>query len=81
MASVLVLHPGSMGGAVAAALTDEGHSVHWVEAGRSTATAERAAAAGAVGHPSLGEALSEVDVVLSICPPDNAMCRAPRTGR
>ena len=73
MVSVLVLHPGSMGGAVAAALTDVGHSVHWVTAGRSIATAERASAAGSIGHDSLAEALAEVDVVLSICPPDNAV--------
>jgi 3-hydroxyisobutyrate dehydrogenase-like beta-hydroxyacid dehydrogenase len=63
---VVVMHPGAMGSAVAAALAPP---VHWVPAGRSAATARRAREAGleAVEDPRAA------DVILSICPPDRAL--------
>lgn len=73
MANVLVLHPGSMGAAVAACVTANGHTVHWVSDGRSAATRARADDADAIGHPTMAEAVAAVDIVISVCPPDNAL--------
>ena len=73
MANVLVLHPGSMGAAVAACVTVNGHTAHWASDGRSAATRARADDAGAIGHPTMLEAVDAVDVVISVCPPDNAL--------
>ncbi len=73
MTNVLVLHPGAMGGVVATDLTRAGHQPHWVSANRSPATVERADQAGAVGHDDLASAIAACAVVLSICPPDNAL--------
>lgn len=65
--TVGVLHPGSMGSAVAAAV--RGARVLWCPAGRSAATAERARSAGLTSVPELADLLATSDVVLSICPP------------
>ncbi|MCP5027484.1 MAG: NAD(P)-dependent oxidoreductase [Actinomycetia bacterium] len=73
MTDVLVLHPGSMGGVVAADLARAGHQPHWVSADRSPATTERAEQAGSLGHPDLASAIEACAVILSICPPDNAL--------
>lgn len=73
MANVLILHPGSMGAAVAACVTANGHTAHWVSDGRSAATRARADDAGAIGYPTMAEAVDAADVVISVCPPDNAL--------
>jgi 3-hydroxyisobutyrate dehydrogenase-like beta-hydroxyacid dehydrogenase len=67
--NVVVMHPGAMGSAVAAALP---RPVFWVPAGRSQATAQRAREAGldALEDPR------SADVILSICPPDQALALA-----
>lgn len=62
-----------MGGVVAADLTRAGHHPHWVSAHRSPATSERADQAGAIGHAGLASAIEACAVVLSVCPPDNAL--------
>lgn len=67
--TVGVLHPGSMGAAVAAAVAAGGARVLWCPRGRSTASVERAAAAGLEAAPDLPGLLAASDVVLSICPP------------
>ncbi|HWV86213.1 MAG TPA: DUF1932 domain-containing protein [Capillimicrobium sp.] len=72
MATIGVLHPGSMGAAVGGALAGAGHEVLWVAAGRSAATARRAEASGLADAGTLDELLSRSAVVLSICPPDAA---------
>ncbi|MCX4718131.1 NAD(P)-dependent oxidoreductase [Streptomyces virginiae] len=72
MTTVTVLHPGSMGAAVAAQVVAAGHEVLWVPDGRSEATRERAVQAGAVAVDSLATALHRSSVVLSICPPQAA---------
>jgi len=41
----------------------------WLDAGRSTATAERADAAGLTAVSSLSEFVQQADIVVSICPP------------
>jgi 3-hydroxyisobutyrate dehydrogenase-like beta-hydroxyacid dehydrogenase len=74
-----LLHPGEMGAAVAGCLTGRGHQVLWVPAGRSPATAARAAAAGltaADGPDAAAQAADlarRADVILSICPPHAAL--------
>ena len=64
-----VLHPGAMGASVAAAC---GGEVLWCPAGRSDATIERAAAAGLVAVPTLGELVEGSEVIVSVCPPASA---------
>jgi 3-hydroxyisobutyrate dehydrogenase-like beta-hydroxyacid dehydrogenase len=72
MATIGVLHPGSMGAAVGGALAGAGHEVLWVSGGRSAATARRAEAVGLTDAGTLGALLERSAVVLSICPPDAA---------
>ncbi|MBM7052965.1 DUF1932 domain-containing protein [Streptomyces durocortorensis] len=72
MTTVTVLHPGSMGAAVAAELVVGGHEVLWVPKGRSERTWRRAREAGATACDSLAEALCRSAVVLSVCPPQAA---------
>ncbi len=67
-----VLHPGEMGAAVAAALRSCGHDVVWASAGRSPATAARAAEAGLRDVGSAQDLAAASDVVVSVCPPHEA---------
>lgn len=67
-----VLHPGQMGSAIAAAVVAGGTEVLWCGAGRSRATATRAADAGLRPVPTLDSLLSASEVVLSVCPPASA---------
>lgn len=71
--TIAVLHPGEMGGAVAANLVVRGHRVLWAGAGRSAASRERAENAGLEDLGTLARAVSAADVVLSVCPPHAAM--------
>ena len=68
-----VLHPGEMGAAVGACLTQRGLTVLWASAGRSPATADRAAAAGMRDVGSASEMSGQADVILSVCPPHAAL--------
>ncbi|MFF2123551.1 DUF1932 domain-containing protein [Kitasatospora sp. NPDC058184] len=67
-----VLHPGSMGAAVAACAVSAGARVLWCPIGRSTATRDRAEQAGLEPVAELARLLEQSDVVLSLCPPDAA---------
>ncbi|GAA3163547.1 DUF1932 domain-containing protein [Streptomyces ramulosus] len=67
--TVGILHPGSMGAAVAACAATNATEVLWCEAGRSPASAERAAQAGLTSVPTLVELLDRSDIVVSLCPP------------
>ena len=69
----LVLHPGAMGASIAAAVSSAGHEVIGVASGRSRATLDRAREAKITLVETLEEAISRVDVVLSICPPEAAL--------
>ncbi|MFF9349482.1 DUF1932 domain-containing protein [Streptomyces sp. NPDC014734] len=72
MTTVTLLHPGSMGAAVAAQAVAAGHEVLWVPERRSEATHRRAKEAGATACGSLAEAVSRSTVVLAVCPPQAA---------
>jgi 3-hydroxyisobutyrate dehydrogenase-like beta-hydroxyacid dehydrogenase len=68
-----VLHPGEMGAAVGGCLSQRGLIVLWASAGRSPATAARAAAAGMRDVVSADELSGQADVILSVCPPHAAL--------
>jgi len=69
MTVVGVLHPGSMGAAVAAQARLNGAEVLWCPTGRSLATEERARRSGLTAVNDLDELTERSDVILSICPP------------
>jgi 3-hydroxyisobutyrate dehydrogenase-like beta-hydroxyacid dehydrogenase len=73
MTVIALLHPGAMGSRVGGELVGRGHQVRWLTAGRSAATADRAAAEGLVAMPDLASFLHGADVVLSVCPPQGAL--------
>ncbi len=62
-----------MGAAVGGCLSQRGLTVLWASAGRSPATAARAAAAGMRDVGSPGELSGQADVILSVCPPHAAL--------
>ena len=70
---IAVLHPGEMGGAVAACLVAAGHDVIWVSDGRGGQTAGRAAEAGLTDAGTLKAAVGQASVMVSICPPHAAL--------
>ncbi|MFJ8692817.1 DUF1932 domain-containing protein [Streptomyces roseolilacinus] len=67
--TVGILHPGSMGAAVAACAASNATEVLWCENGRSTASAERAVRFGLTPVTTLSELLGRSDIVISLCPP------------
>ncbi|WP_328743591.1 DUF1932 domain-containing protein (plasmid) [Streptomyces caniferus] len=67
--TVGILHPGSMGAAVAACAVANAAEVLWCAAGRSTASAARAEQFGLTPVPTLRELLDRSDIVISLCPP------------
>ncbi|MFE9387566.1 DUF1932 domain-containing protein [Streptomyces sp. NPDC007025] len=67
--TVGILHPGSMGAAVAACAATNAADVLWCETGRSTASVERAARFGLTSVATLAELLDRSDIVISLCPP------------
>ena len=67
-----VLHPGEMGSSVAGALRAAGNRVCWASAGRSTATAERAARIGLEDAGALDQLAARCAVIVSVCPPHAA---------
>jgi putative dehydrogenase len=73
---VAVIAPGAMGAAVAQRLTENGVEVRTLLDGRSAASTARAAAAGM--RPVNEAAVAEVDILLSIVPPGDALALAER---
>ncbi|WP_329156345.1 DUF1932 domain-containing protein (plasmid) [Streptomyces sp. NBC_01456] len=67
--TVGILHPGSMGAAVAACAATNAAAVLWCETGRSAASMERAAEFGLMPVATLAELLDRSDIVISLCPP------------
>jgi 3-hydroxyisobutyrate dehydrogenase-like beta-hydroxyacid dehydrogenase len=74
--TVGLLHPGEMGAAVGACLTRHGLPVLWASAGRSPASAARAASAGLRDAGTAADLAGEAGVILSICPPHAALAVA-----
>ncbi|MEU8892918.1 DUF1932 domain-containing protein [Streptomyces sp. NPDC048442] len=64
-----ILHPGSMGAAVAGCAATNATDVLWCETGRSSASLERADEFGLTSVATLAELLDRSDIVISLCPP------------
>ncbi|MEZ5411545.1 MAG: DUF1932 domain-containing protein [Acidimicrobiales bacterium] len=71
MTTIGFLHPGKMGASLAACANGAAERL-WVSAGRSPATASRAAAAQLVDAGELATLCHRSDVIVSICPPSAA---------
>ena len=71
--TITLLNPGDMGSVVGACAHTAGNRVLWVNEGRSAQSHARAQAAGLEAVGSLTDALSESDIVLSVCPPHAAV--------
>ncbi|MGA5430678.1 DUF1932 domain-containing protein [Streptomyces koyangensis] len=67
--TVGILHPGSMGAAVAACAATNAAEVLWCAAERSAASTERATHFGLRPAGTLAELLDRSDIVISLCPP------------
>lgn len=67
-----ILHPGEMGITVAITARNSGSDVFWVSAGRSTATAKRAADAGLQDAGTVAKLCEICPVIVSVCPPEFA---------
>lgn len=67
--TVGILHPGSLGAAVAACAKSHAASVLWCSAGRSGTTAARAERHGLEPISELSGLLARADVLISLCPP------------
>ncbi|MFE2871858.1 DUF1932 domain-containing protein [Embleya sp. NPDC059259] len=72
MTTIGILHPGSMGAAVAGELTGNGLTVLWCAAGRSAATEARATKFNLESVEELDELLDRSACVISLCPPGAA---------
>ncbi len=73
MTTVGLLHPGSMGARIGAALRAVGHDVAWVRAGRSVETTRRAHDAGLRPIGATRTLARECRVLISVCPPGHAV--------
>ncbi|MGW3635615.1 DUF1932 domain-containing protein [Streptomyces sp. NPDC005122] len=69
MTTLGILHPGSMGAAVAAQARRSGAKVLWCPAGRSRSSEERAERYGLTQVHVLSEMVEQADIILSLCPP------------
>lgn len=67
--TVGILHPGSMGAAIAACAATNAAAVVWCSAGRSAASTMRAEQFGLTPVATLSELLDRSDIVISLCPP------------
>lgn len=68
-ATVAILFAGDMGAALGARMVEDGHRVLTVVAGRGPDTRQRAQEAGVTVVPTLGDAVRDADVVVSLVPP------------
>jgi len=71
--TIALLHPGNMGSTVGAAAATSGARVLWSSQDRSEASRKRANVAGLEDAKTLGAAVDQADIVLSVCPPDAAV--------
>jgi 3-hydroxyisobutyrate dehydrogenase-like beta-hydroxyacid dehydrogenase len=75
-----LLHPGEMGAAIGGQLVRAGHRVLWSSAGRSAATADRAARAGLHDAGDATALAAASEIVLSVAPPAAAAAVAASIG-
>jgi 3-hydroxyisobutyrate dehydrogenase-like beta-hydroxyacid dehydrogenase len=68
-----LLHPGEMGAGIGAALVEAGYTVTWASAGRSSASARRAASANLVDLGTVEAMVDRCQLIMSICPPTHAV--------
>jgi 3-hydroxyisobutyrate dehydrogenase-like beta-hydroxyacid dehydrogenase len=73
MSTIGLLSPGQMGASVGAAATYSGATVVWAGEGRSDASRQRAEKAGLEDCGSIETLVSSSDIILSVCPPHDAM--------
>ena len=71
-----MVSPGAMGAAIGSALAAGGQQVGWASEGRSAATRSRAESAGLVDLGSLTAVRDTCELVMSICPPADALSTA-----
>src|SRR5437762_13152030 len=76
--SIAIIAPGAMGSAIAARMRERGAIIRTSLAGRSPASAARAAAAGMIAAANDRALVESVDVILSIVPPGDALGVAER---
>ncbi|MEV0966757.1 DUF1932 domain-containing protein [Streptomyces sp. NPDC049910] len=69
MTTLGILHPGSMGAAVAAQARHSGAEVLWCPVGRSASSKARAERYGLTPVRTLSEMIERADIILSLCPP------------
>ncbi|WP_435601202.1 DUF1932 domain-containing protein [Streptomyces sp. C10-9-1] len=69
MTTLGILHPGSMGAAVAAQARRSGAEVLWCPVGRSASSKARAERYGLTPVRALSEMIERADIILSLCPP------------
>jgi len=72
MKSIALLYPGNMGSTIGACAATSGARVLWAAEHRSAASRARAKHAGLVEVESLTAAVTQSDIVLSVCPPEFA---------
>ena len=72
IAALGILHPGKMGSTIAASAKAAVPRVLWASAGRSGATAQRAAAVGLEDAGTLADLVGGSAVIVSVCPPHAA---------
>jgi 3-hydroxyisobutyrate dehydrogenase-like beta-hydroxyacid dehydrogenase len=72
-ATVMLLHPGEMGGTVGAAAKAAGARVVWASEDRSPASRSRASAYELEDLGSIDRLVATADFVISICPPHLAL--------
>ena len=71
--SIGLLHPGEMGVTLGAAALAAGAQVFWASENRSDTTCQRAKNAGFIDLNSLAKVCQQSDVIISVCPPHNAL--------
>jgi 3-hydroxyisobutyrate dehydrogenase-like beta-hydroxyacid dehydrogenase len=71
-ATIALLNPGNMGATIGAAAATSGARVLWCSQGRSTASRKRAEQAGLQDAENIAAAVTQSDIVLSVCPPEAA---------
>ncbi|MGW4619533.1 DUF1932 domain-containing protein [Streptomyces sp. NPDC004592] len=69
MTTLGILHPGSMGAAIAAEARRSGAEVLWCPVGRRASTRARAERNGLTPVRALSEMTERADIILSLCPP------------